>query len=291
MKKFVPGVALIATLALGASLSSCASTDQAPEATPEAALAAPAAVSADGKFTVCVNIAYPPYEFFKEGTQEPAGSDIEIAAAIADLWGVPVSYNNLGFEGLIAAVNTDKCHAAISGMAPLPERLEGASFVVYQQNGSLLLVPKGNPKSLSTVESLSGSTVGVMLGSTHGKEVEAMNVELAAAGKPEIKITTFAKDTDAPAALVSGKLDAYFAAGPSVEQRAVQAPEELEVAGELIKPELLAATVKKGNSEMLNRLSEAVKTLYENGTMTKIFDTWGMSKEAIEPALQGEIRE
>lgn len=293
MKRSLSALALAAAASL--ALSACGSTaDGSPQksgasAAPGAQV--PATVAQAGKFTVCVNIAYPPYEFFKTGTQEPDGSDIEIAAAVAKQWGVPVEYSNIGFEGLIAAVNARKCHASISGMSPLPKRLEGASFVVYQQNGSLIMVPKGNPGGVTDLDTLSGKRVGVMLGSSQSKVLEEVSADLEKAGKAKITITTYPKDTDAPAAMVAGKLDAYFAAGPSIMGRVKQAPDSFEVVGDLQRPELLAAVTRKDDKEMLTALSTTFKQLYSNGVMTAILEKWDMSKEALPDTLQGEIRE
>lgn len=293
MKRSLSALALAAAAAL--ALSSCGSSADGstqkpgPSAAPGAKV--PAAVAQAGKFTVCVNIAYPPYEFFKTGTQEPDGSDIEVAAAVAKQWGVPVEYSNIGFEGLIAAVNARKCHASISGMSPLPKRLEGASFVVYQQNGSLIMVPKGNPGGVTDLDTLSGKRVGVMLGSSQSKVLEEVSAELEKAGKAKITITTYPKDTDAPAAMVAGKLDAYFAAGPSIMGRVKQAPDSFEVVGDLQRPEELAAVTRKDDKEMLTALSATFKELYSNGRMAEILEKWDMSKEALPEAVQGEIRE
>ncbi|MGJ0205106.1 ABC transporter substrate-binding protein [Leucobacter sp. gxy201] len=288
MKKSMLTLGILTTSLLVVTGCSSASSEEAPS---KATLAPPASVTEAGEFKVCANIAYPPYEFFKDGTQEPDGSDIAVARAIGDLWGVPTTHLNVGFEGLIAAVQTEKCQVALSGMSPLPERLEAVSFVVYQQNGTLILVPKGNPEGLDSLESLSGMRVGVMLGSSQAKVLEDFNTELETAGKPPVKITTYSKDTDAPAALISNKLDAYFAAGPSVMQRVKQASDQLEVTGELVNPELLAVTVRKDDAEMLEGLSEAIKELYANGTMTQILEEWDMDKESLPADQQGEIVE
>ncbi|MGN6753202.1 MAG: ABC transporter substrate-binding protein [Intrasporangium sp.] len=293
MKRSLSALALAAaaSLALAACGSAADGSTQKPGASAAPGAQVPAAVAQAGKFTVCVNIAYPPYEFFKTGTQEPDGSDIEIAAAVAKHWGVPVEYSNIGFEGLIAAVNARKCHASISGMSPLPKRLEGASFVVYQQNGSLIMVPKGNPGGVTDLETLSGKRVGVMLGSSQSKVLEEASADLEKAGKAKITIATYPKDTDAPAAMVAGKLDAYFAAGPSIMGRVKQAPDSFEVVGDLQRPELLAAVTRKDDKEMLAALSTTFKQLYSNGRMAEILEKWDMSKEALPDSLQGEIRE
>ena len=292
MKKSVVTIGMLAAgLLVLTGCSSAASPQADSETTPAAVLEAPPEVAEAGEFTVCANIAYPPYEFFKEGTQEPDGSDIAVARAIGDLWGVPTKHINVGFEGLIAAVQTGKCQVALSGMSPRPERLEAVSFVVYQQNGTLILTPKGNPDKLSDLASLSGKRVGVMLGSSQEMVLNEYNIELESEGKAPISVKPYPKDTDAPAALMTGKIDAYFAAGPSIMQRLKQAPEEFDITGELINPELLAVTVRKDDPEMLDGLNEAIKELYTNGTMTQILEEWDMDKESLPADQQGQIVE
>ena len=57
----------------------------------------------------------------------------------------PPSSVNVGFDGIIAALLSNKCDAIISGMNNTPERAEQVDFVDYLLVGQSLMVRKGNP--------------------------------------------------------------------------------------------------------------------------------------------------
>ena len=97
-KRHVQIVALVAlalgAAAFGASASSAATAKVAP----------PASIKSASQLLFCSDISYPPEEFYV-GTK-PAGSDIEIGQAIAAEMGVTASFQNTGFDGIIAAFET-----------------------------------------------------------------------------------------------------------------------------------------------------------------------------------------
>ena len=83
-----------------------------------ASIKPPAAIAKAGKIVYCSDISYPPEEFFKSGNTA-VGSDIDIGTEIARRMGVKAEFANTCFDGIIAALLSDKCDAIISGMEEL----------------------------------------------------------------------------------------------------------------------------------------------------------------------------
>ena len=175
-----------------------------------AAIVVPDAIKTAGKLVWCVDISYPPEEFYKPDGTTPQGSDVDIANEVAKRFGVTAEIDNTGFSGIIPALLAKKCDLIVSGMNDTPERAKQVAFVDYLKVGQGLLVPAGNPKAITKLDDLSGKSVAVQLGTTNKDALDATNVTLTAAGKPKIDIQTFEQDTDAFQQLSLGRVDAYW---------------------------------------------------------------------------------
>jgi polar amino acid transport system substrate-binding protein len=285
MSRFARVAALAAASAL--FVTACSSGGAAsPSAAASAAgsiLKAPAAIASAGKVVFCSDISYAPEEFYAEDGTTAQGSDIDIANKIGEYWGVKVEVDNTAFDGIIAALTSKKCDLVISGMNDTAERAKAVDFVDYLKVGQGLLVPAGNPKGIKTLDDLSGKAVAVQLGTTNADALAAKNEELKAAGKPEIDITTFEKDTDAFQQLGLGRVDAFSTDSPVVAYYNSK-PEnkgKFEVGGTPIEPAPIGIAVRKGETELKDAVTAAVDQLYSDGTLKSILEKWGMTDAVV----------
>ncbi len=118
------------------------------------AIQPPPNVKSAGKIVYCTDATYPPEESFQGS--KIVGSDIDIATGVAKLMGLKAEFKNTGFDGIIAALLSKNCDAIISGMNDTPERRKQVDFVDYLKVGQSIMVKKGNPDKISSLESLSG---------------------------------------------------------------------------------------------------------------------------------------
>jgi polar amino acid transport system substrate-binding protein len=231
-----------------------------------------------GTLAFCSDITYPPEEFYV-GTK-PAGSDIEIGAEIAKRMGKTAAFTNTGFDGIIAALLAKKCDAIISGMNDTPARRKQVSFVDYIRVGQSLMVKKGNPQHVTNLASLAGKTVSVEVGTTNKDFLDAQSKKLKSSGKPAIKVQAFPKDTDAAAALKTGRVDAYFGDSPVVAYY-IKKDKSFAFAGSPINPIAVGIAVRKSDAATKSGIQKAVDAMYADGTMKKILAKWQMSATAL----------
>ena len=223
----------------------------------------------------CSDITYPPEEFYPSAGAKPQGSDIDIANDVAKQMGTTATFKNTGFDGIIGALNANKCDAIISGMNDTADRRKQVDFVDYLKVGQSLMVKSGNPENITSLKDLSGKTVSVESGTTNRDFLAAQSAKLVKAGNKAITIKTFPKDTDAASALKAGRVDAYFGDSPVVVYY-VSKDKSLAVGGSPINPIPIGIAVRK-NSPLEPKIKSAINALYANGTMKKIVDKWGMT--------------
>jgi polar amino acid transport system substrate-binding protein len=238
-----------------------------------AAIAPPPAIKSAGKIVYCSDITYPPEEYFKGST--PIGSDIDIGAAVAREMGVKAEFKNTTFDSIIAALLAKKCDAIISGMNDTAQRRKQVDFVDYLSVGQAITVKKGNPLHFTTFASLSGKRVSVESGTTNRDFLIAASKKLIKDGKKPITVVTFPKDTDAFAALVAGRVDAYYADAPPAAYYAKQNP-TVQVCCHPINPFPIGIAFRKGDP-LGPATRKAIDALYASGEMKKIVTKWGMA--------------
>jgi polar amino acid transport system substrate-binding protein len=262
---------IVAALAATATLASAAIA--------ATAVKPPPSIASAGKIVFCTDPTYPPEEFLQGS--KPVGSDIEIGNAVAKAMGVRAEWRSVGFDGIIAALLAKRCDAILAAMTDTAQRRKQVDFTHYLIVGMSLMVKKGNPHHITGLASLSGLRVAVELGTTEKDALAAENKVLAKQQRKPVTIRLFNKDTDAAAALVTGKVDAYFADDPPVGYYVKKSGGRFEVAANRIQSAPIGVATRK-HDQLSTPMRKAIAQLYANGTMKSILAKWGLSAFALD---------
>jgi polar amino acid transport system substrate-binding protein len=251
------------------------------QTTTAAAITPPSNIKDAGKIVYCSDITYPPEEFYKGTT--PAGSDVDIGTDIAKRMGVAARFDNTGFDAIIPALLAKKCDAIISGMNDTAERRQQVDFVDYISVGQSFMIQKGNPKNITNIASLAGLSASVEVGTTNKDYLDDQNKKLQSQGKKPINVVTFPKDTDAAAALKTGRVDAYFGDSPVVAYYIGKDPSSFDIAKNpvVVNPIPVGIAIRKSDTQLRDATQKAIDAMYADGSMKTILARWQMSEFAL----------
>jgi polar amino acid transport system substrate-binding protein len=283
--------ALAATVSLG--LAACSSsTDSTSTAEPTATAAAssstdlaslvPADVAADGSIVFGTELGYPPFEYTDTDNKTPIGFDIDLATAAAEALGLKAEFQNAAFDSIIPSVISKRYEAGISSFTITPEREKQVDFVSYLLSGDAGVVPVGNPKGISLNESICGTKIGVLKGSTQETvTIPALNADCKKAGKPEASVTVIAASDQMPIALQSGRVESLVTDSANAAFIAANSKGKFEVPeGALLNPVTLGILMGKDNG-LAPALQAAVQQLIDNGTYQQLADKYNLSTSII----------
>lgn len=242
----------------------------------ESDLKAPTGLVEDGKFTACMDISFPPFEYTEPGSSEPKGFDVAVIRAVAEAWGVEPVYKNTQFDGLLPALSSGRCDVAWSAMFVDAERTKSFPAVPYYKTGTVLLVQEGNPSGISSPEDLAGKVVAAQNGTLLLKSAKELAKQLAADGKTPPDVQGYPKATDLIQQLVVGRADAAVTQDTEAGYRALQNPGQFEVGYEYPEKETFGVYHRKDATELGTALTEALRTLDEDGTLEKIAEEEGV---------------
>ncbi|GAA5511767.1 L-cystine-binding protein FliY [Deinococcus carri] len=214
-------------------------------------------IKRSGTIRIATEGAFPPFNVMK-GNQ-PTGFEVDLANALAKQMGLKVQWVTQPFDNLLIGLNQDRYDFVIASHGITPERQKAVDFASphYCTGGAIVTRP-GGPM---TAAALQGKKVGVQVGTTYLQNVSKLP------GLGEVK--TYPKDTDAQAALMAGRVDAWVG-DRFTGLEVVKAQKGKLVQGDLLFKERIAMAVKKGNTSLLKELNAALAKAMNNGTYAKI---------------------
>jgi polar amino acid transport system substrate-binding protein len=226
----------------------------------------------------CSDVSYPPEEFVQNG--KTVGSDIDIAAQVAKRLGMTSQIVNTGFDGIIAALLSNKCDAVISGMNDTPERAKTVAFVDYLTIGQSFIGKRGNPLHIKTALDVCGRVAGAQVATTNLQTLQALDKRCKAQGKKSISITAFKEDPLGVTALKTGKLDIYESDGPPAVWYTTKDP-SLQIVGPPVAALPVGIAIDPKNTALKAKIQTAVNSMYKDGTMKRILVKWKMVQFAL----------
>lgn len=238
----------------------------------------PEKIKNNGKLVIGAAIDYAPAEFRADDLQTGIGYDVDLGKALGKVLGVETELSAAEFASLLPGMGT-KYDLGISSFTVSQERTDAYNMIAYIKVGSSYAVQKGNPKELNP-DDVCGKHIGVQTGTSQEDQLREMTKECTAAGKPEINIASYGKQTDVTTNLAGGKIDAMFADSTVADYSVAMTNGQLEVIGGIRDSAPQGIVVDKSDEQLTEVVQEAMQKLIDDGTWNKILESWGVSTEA-----------
>lgn len=224
--------------------------------------AAAEAAETNGTLVMATNAEFPPYEFREGG--EIVGIDVEIAAAIAAHMGMEFEVEDIAFDSIIPSVQSGKADFGAAGMTVTEDRKQSVDFSDSYATATQVIIVKDENTEITTPDDLEGKTIGVQLGTTG---------DIYASDIADATVEQYNKGFEAVQSLLQNKIDAVIIDGEPAKVF-VEQNEGLKILDEAFTVEEYAICVKKGNTELLEDINEAIAELKEFGALQEIVDSY-----------------
>jgi polar amino acid transport system substrate-binding protein len=283
-----------AMLVLAGGMAGCSSDDSsgdtaaasaAPAVAKDDALAAmvPAEVASDGTLLVGTDASYAPSEFLDVDGTTIIGFDVDLVKAVGQVLGLEAEVQNAPFDSLVSGVKSGKYELGVSSFTINPERVQQVDMVSYFNAGTSWAVPKGNPNAI-TPDDACGRKVAVQKATVQVPDITERSKACEDAGNPAMTIEQYQLQSDATAAVVSGKDDAMLADSPVVAYAIAQTGDQLELTGEIYDAAPYGYAVPKDQGEYTAAIQGALQKLMDDGTYLEILTTWGVQDGGVTTA-------
>lgn len=217
--------------------------------------------------------AYPPYNWTQsddsndalpvEGSQDYAnGYDVQIARLIGEALGREVVVAKYEWEGLIPALMSDRIDLIVAGMSPTEERAQTIDFTdpYYELQFAIVVNADSDYANATSLEDFAGAKLTGQLSTLHYDlitQIQDVQQEQAMRSFPVMRV-----------ALESGRVDGYISEVPEAKSATAANPSLAYVVPEPnfevdVADKTLAIGVKKGNTELLDLVNEALAGITE----------------------------
>ena len=224
-----------------------------------------------GKLVLGTSADYPPYEFviMQNGQPTIVGFDIEIAGEIArDLSAhlgreVTLDIRDIGFDGLLQALNSNRVDIVIAGMTPTPERMESVDFsIIYYRAEQGIMIRAEDRDRFTTLESLAGRTIGAQLATTQEG--------IAQEDLPNSRLVSLGRIPDLVLELQNRRIDALIIEKP-VAEGYVRSNPDLMIAPMIVGDEDAgsAVAIRKGNQDLVDLINTTLRRLMNDGSIDR----------------------
>ncbi|MFF2080387.1 ABC transporter substrate-binding protein [Kitasatospora sp. NPDC058162] len=294
-----PAVAAAALAAAGALLlTGCGGGGQATADDPVKDVRAklPKAQRSAGVLRIGMDVNYAPVEF-RGPDGKPTGLDPELAAALGRILDVRIEFVDTPFDKLIPNLQGKQFDVAMSALSDVRARREGldadgkqvnpgVDFVDYFIAGTSIVVPKGNPKGIRTLDDLCGRTVAFQQGTTQD-EIATRQIAVCARTGKQLTVHRFDTDAKALAEVSAGTAVAGLNDFPvaAYAAKTTDGGSRFEVTGAQSTSNPYGIAVRKQDTELRDTLSKAVDQLIRGGEYDKILAKWNVSAGAAQNAV------
>jgi polar amino acid transport system substrate-binding protein len=241
----------------------------------------PASIKSDGVITVGSDTTYAPSEFIAADGSTIEGFDVDLFKLVAEKLGLKAQFQTASFDSIIAGVGSGKYEMGVSSFTVNAEREAQVNMVSYYNAGTQWATKKGNPNGVQP-DSACGKSIAVQKGTVQVDDITARSKKCTDAGKKAITIDQYDAQSDATAAIVSGKDDAGLADSPVMAYAVKQTNGQLQLLGDVYDAAPYGYVVKKDESQFADAVSKAVQAVIDDGNYKKVLDKWGVSAGAID---------
>ena len=260
-----------------------ATSEPLPSVAADDALAArvPPAVAEDGVITVGSDSTYAPSEFLAEDGQTIIGFDVDLFELVAQKLGLDAQFETAPFDSIIAGVGSGRYEVGVSSFTINPERLQQATMVSYFDAGTQWATRAGNPDGVDP-EKACGLSIAVQRGTVQVDDITARSQACETAGQDPITIDQYDAQSDATAAVVSGRDAAVLADSPVMAYAVTQTNGQLELLGDIYDSAPYGYVLPKDQTDFAQAIRDAVQALIDDGTYTQVLERWGVQDGAID---------
>ena len=208
----------------------------------------------DNKLVMVTEAGFAPYEY--RDSSGIVGVDVDIAREIAAAMGKELEIKDVAFDSLINELNSGKADFAAAGMSITEERKKEVDFSIEYVSSKQVVVVRKDYNKIKSVNDLNGKTISVHLGSVADTYV-TKNFKNSKIVRQK-KFLSAAED-------VKAKKSECIIMEVLPAKELVKNNSELTILKIELFTDKYAIAVKKGNTELLNKINEVLEKLIEEG--------------------------
>jgi len=249
-----------------------------------------------GKLTIASDTTYAPAEYSDPtNPSNYIGYDMDLAREFAKRLCLEPNIIKADFGAIIPdlsgpTLGQQRYDMSISSFTINSDRQQKVDMIPYFTAGESILVQTGNPKSITSIDTMCGKIVAAQDNTVELAELQDANGtgdgssgQAAVCKDNKIKIVHHPSQNDVVSEVVNGGADASYQDQPVTDYYSKQNAGKLESGGITVSPSPQGIVMRKDNSALETAITNALAAMRTDGTYLKILTDWGVQKLAYPP--------
>jgi polar amino acid transport system substrate-binding protein len=218
----------------------------------------------------------PPYEAADPSDpNKVTGFDIDVLDNSLKHEGLDYTLVPGQFDGLIPALQAGNIDMIMSDLWVNSDRAKVVDFISYTSAAYGLITKAGNPLGLTSPDSLCGHRASVILGTLGQQVLEDQSTKCQAAGKQPIEIGNYPQLASGLSLLDNNRVDAILEDAVTAQTASNAHPDKYGVGYVTDPSTVVAAAVKKGNTDLAQKINDGF-TWYQANGYDESMQKWGL---------------
>lgn len=266
--------------AIPASASTTAAPTQAPVSTAALAGLLPADVVAKGEVTAATLDGCQPWGWFADDKVTYMGVNADLAAGVEQLLGIKINWIDMEFPSQIPSLAAGRVDLIWDCIGDTAAREKVIDFVTYSHEGEGVVVAKGNPLGIKTLEDLCGKRVTIIQGSM---SVQWAQLFQPKCGSSPMQLTELPDMGQMYVSVSAGRADATLVSYGTTAYQTSHDTTGVYKGIELspvpaFDPAVQGIAFNKKDAQLRDAFKAALEQMMKDGTYQPAFDKQGVGK-------------
>ena len=210
---------------------------------------------------------WPPFEFIDE-KGNLTGFDVELVELIGEKVNMNFVAKNIPWDTIFAGLLNGQYDGVASGVTVTEERMKTIDFsTVYAQVGQVVIVPMDS--TITGINDLEGKKVGVQIGTTGDFALDDYNTDTKKYDDIGLAIEDMLNGNISAAVCDSLIANSFVLKNDKYSSL-------IKIVGDKFTTEDYAIGVKKGNTELLEKINEGLALAEADGSLQALKEKWGL---------------
>jgi glutamine transport system substrate-binding protein len=223
-----------------------------------------AAQTQQPQYKVASEIDYPPLEF-RDTSGNVTGYDIDLMNAIGKVEGFTPVYQDMNFDGIIAAVESNSVDIGLSAFTITPDRQKMVDFSIPYYKSGLSIAVKADNTTIKSIADLKGQKIAAQIGTTGYDRAKAV---------PGATVKPFDHIPEALLDVKNGDTVALINDLPVSAYYMNMSPNDYKLVGDTLDSEYYGIVVAKNKPEILQQINDGLNKLKASGEFATIYKKW-----------------
>ena len=207
---------------------------------------------------------------FRDENNELVGFDIDLANAVGEQLGVKITFRPIDWDAKEMELESKNVDCLWNGMSATEERQEKMSLTNKYLNNRIVVMSLGSDVNITSAEDLANYSIGTQVDSAALEVMQASDNWDAFAEN----VNEFPTYDEALMALQGKRVDVIVVDEVLGEYKNAQLGGTLFVCDFDFGDDLYAIGCRKGETDVADKINEAIKALIDNGKAAEISEKW-----------------